>query len=98
MEFRTDPGFETSEDPEVNHASTMRALQSELDTKVAQKRLDKLHKGPKTPGKLTQISDTDIKPLIDQKALDALIAKKPAAKRQRVQQFFKHQQSSNNKD
>ncbi|OMJ13174.1 hypothetical protein AYI69_g9104, partial [Smittium culicis] len=71
------PGLDTSEDPEVMFASTMRALLSDVAATLV---------------------EPDAKPLMDQEALDALIAKKPAAKRQRVQPFFKRQQISNNKN
>ncbi|OMJ17878.1 hypothetical protein AYI70_g5683, partial [Smittium culicis] len=87
--IQDNPGLDTSEDPEVMFASTMRALLSDVAATVTQARLDNLHKGLELPGKPTQLVEPDTKPLMDQEALDSLIAKKPAAKRQ---------QSSNNKN
>ncbi|OMJ22129.1 hypothetical protein AYI70_g3061 [Smittium culicis] len=96
--IQDNPGLDTSEDPEVMFASTMRALLSDVATTVTQARLDNLHKGLKLPGKPTQLVDPETKPLMDQEALDALISKKSAAKRQCFQPFRKRQQSSNNKN
>ncbi|OMJ12431.1 hypothetical protein AYI70_g9127 [Smittium culicis] len=76
------PRLNTSEDPEVMFERTMRALLSNVAA------TENLHSSSK------QIK----KPLMDQEALDSLIAKKPAAKRQRVHAFRKRQQSSNNKN
>ncbi|OMJ25762.1 hypothetical protein AYI69_g4187 [Smittium culicis] len=50
------------------------------------------------PGKPTQLVESDTKPLMDQEALDALIAKKPATKCQRIQLFHKLQQNTTSKD
>ncbi|OMJ14338.1 hypothetical protein AYI69_g8640 [Smittium culicis] len=91
-------GLDTSEDPEVMFASTMRALLSDVAATVTQARLDNLHKGLELPGKPTELVEPDSKLLMDQESLDALISKKPAAKHQRVQTFRKRQQSSNNKN
>ncbi|OMJ19377.1 hypothetical protein AYI69_g6643 [Smittium culicis] len=92
------PGLDTSEDPEVMFSSTMRALLSDVTGTVTQARLDNLHKELELPGKPTQLVEPDAKPLMDQEALDALISKKQAAKRQRIQPFRKLQKSSNNKN
>ncbi|OMJ29093.1 hypothetical protein AYI69_g1407 [Smittium culicis] len=80
--------------PPLNDTATMRALLSKITTTVTQTRLDNLHKGLKLPEKPTQLVKSDAKPLMDQEALDALIAKKPAAKRQRIQLFRWRQQST----
>ncbi|OMJ23593.1 hypothetical protein AYI70_g2169 [Smittium culicis] len=80
-------GLDTSEDTEIMFASTMRALLFDVAATVTQVRLDNLHKGLDLPGKPTHIIESEIKPLMDQEALDTLIAKKPAAKRRRVQLF-----------
>ncbi|OMJ22283.1 hypothetical protein AYI70_g2970 [Smittium culicis] len=93
--IQDNPGLDTSEDPEVMFARTMRALLSDVAATVTQTRLDNLHKGLELPGKPTQLVEPDTKPLMDQEALDALIVKKPTAKHQSVQPFRKRQQSSN---
>ncbi|OMJ14369.1 hypothetical protein AYI69_g8627, partial [Smittium culicis] len=96
--IQENPGLDTSEDPEVMFASTMRALLSDVAATVTQARSDNLHKRLELPGKPTQLVEPDAKPLMDQEALDALIAKKPAAKPQRAQPFCKRQTSSKNKN
>ncbi|OMJ08547.1 hypothetical protein AYI70_g11472 [Smittium culicis] len=78
--IKDNPGLDTSEDPEVMFASTMRALLSDVAATVTQARLDNLNKGLELPGKPTQLVEPDTKPLMDQEALDALISKKPTAK------------------
>ncbi|OMJ11130.1 hypothetical protein AYI70_g9907, partial [Smittium culicis] len=85
--------MDTAEDTNIIFASTMRALLAEIASTVTQARLDNLHKGLDIPGKPTQLVEPENKPLMDQEALDALIAKKPATKRQRVQPFRKRQQN-----
>ncbi|OMJ18480.1 hypothetical protein AYI70_g5335 [Smittium culicis] len=96
--IQDNPGLDTSEYPEVMFERTMRALLSDVAATVTQARLDNLNKGLEIPEKPTQLVEPDTKPLMDQEALDSLISKKPAAKRQRVQPFRKRQQSSNNKN
>ncbi|OMJ08288.1 hypothetical protein AYI69_g11127, partial [Smittium culicis] len=98
LRIQENPGLDTSEDPEVMFASTMRALLSEMAAKVTQARLDNLHKELKLPGKPTQLVEPDSKPLMGQEALNDLISKKTAAKCQHVQPFRKRQQSSKNKN
>ncbi|OMJ15638.1 hypothetical protein AYI70_g7139 [Smittium culicis] len=83
--------LDTSEDPEIMFAITMKALLSKVAATVTQSRFYNLYKGLKITGKLNQLVDPDKKPLKDQEALNALIAKKPAAKLQRVRPFLKRQ-------
>ncbi|OMJ14363.1 hypothetical protein AYI69_g8629 [Smittium culicis] len=73
-------------------------LKDSASSAVKKADTDILHKGLELPGKPTRLVDSDTKTLMGQKALDALIAKKPASKRQRVQPISKRKQSSNNKD
>ncbi|OMJ22664.1 hypothetical protein AYI69_g5306 [Smittium culicis] len=60
-------------------------LISEFAIIVTKSRLDNLQKGLEFPGNPTQLIKPRTKPLMDHEALNALIAKKPPAKRQRVQ-------------
>ncbi|OMJ24706.1 hypothetical protein AYI70_g1395, partial [Smittium culicis] len=96
--IQENPGMDTAEDTEIIFACTMRALLAEIAAIVTQARLDNLHKGLDLLGKPTQLVESENKPLIDQEALDALIAKKPAAKRQRSQPFRKRRQSTTSKE
>ncbi|OMJ26749.1 hypothetical protein AYI69_g3832 [Smittium culicis] len=91
-------GFDTSEDPEVMFASTIRAQLSEIIANVTRIKVGYFHKGLKLPGKPTQLFEPDTKTLMNQKALDVLIAKKPVAKLNRAQIFRKRLQSSKNKN
>ncbi|OMJ07797.1 hypothetical protein AYI69_g11320 [Smittium culicis] len=96
--IQENPGMDTAEDTEILFTSTMRALLADIAATVTQARLNNLHKGLDLPGKPTQLVESENKPLMDQEALDALISKKPAAKRQQVQPFRKRQQSTTSKE
>ncbi|PVU87049.1 hypothetical protein BB561_006474 [Smittium simulii] len=86
------PGLNTAEDSATMFASTMRALLAYIAATVTQARIDNLHGGLDLPKKPTGLIKTEIKPLIDQETLDALLAKKPTVKRQRVRPFCRRQQ------
>ncbi|OMJ29283.1 hypothetical protein AYI69_g1221 [Smittium culicis] len=71
-------GIDNSDDPEVINSG----------------KIGQVPFGLELPGKPTQLVEPDTKPLIYHQVLNTLIAKKTAAKRQRVQHFRKRQQSS----
>ncbi|OMJ24830.1 hypothetical protein AYI69_g4506 [Smittium culicis] len=79
--IRDNPGLETSEDPEIMFARAIRVLLSYAVATVTHSMLGNLHKELHIPGKFSQLIESEIKPLIDQEALGALIEKKPHAKR-----------------
>ncbi|OMJ28244.1 hypothetical protein AYI69_g2285 [Smittium culicis] len=79
--IQENPGMDTAEDTEILLGSTVRALLADIAATVTQARLDNLRKGLDLPGKPTQLIESENKQLMDQEALDALIAKNPAAKR-----------------
>ncbi|PVU86851.1 hypothetical protein BB561_006524, partial [Smittium simulii] len=90
--IQDNPGLNTTEDSATLFASTMRALLADIAATVTQARIDSLYRGLDLPGKPTELIKTEVKPFINQEALDALLAKKPTVKRQRVQPFYRHQQ------
>ncbi|OMJ26448.1 hypothetical protein AYI70_g158 [Smittium culicis] len=92
------PGINTALDPEVTFARTMHALLTDIAYAVTQARLDNLHKSLNPHRKPKQLVESDTKLLMDQEALDALIFKKPAAKRQRLQPFRRRQKNTIPKD
>ncbi|OMJ17049.1 hypothetical protein AYI70_g6220, partial [Smittium culicis] len=98
IQIQENPGMDTAEDTNIIFASTMRALLADIAAIVTQVRLDNLHKELDLPGKPNQLVESENKPLMDQEAFEALITKKPAAKRQRVQPFRKRQQSTTSKE
>ncbi|OMJ27061.1 hypothetical protein AYI69_g3518 [Smittium culicis] len=75
-----------------------RALLSEVAATVTRARLNNLHKELDFPGNPTQFIESETKPLIEQDALDALIANTTPEKLQRFQPFRKNQQSSTQLD
>ncbi|PVU94844.1 hypothetical protein BB561_002226 [Smittium simulii] len=85
-------GLNTAEDSATLFASTMRALLADIAATVTQARIDNLHRVLDLPGKPTELIKTKIKPLIVQKALDALLAKKPTVNIQRARPFCRRQQ------
>ncbi|OMJ13588.1 hypothetical protein AYI69_g8946 [Smittium culicis] len=70
-------GLDTSEDPKIMFASTMRALLSDYAATVTQARLYNLHKGLDLHGKPTQLLGSETKRMMKQETLDALISNKP---------------------
>ncbi|PVU87670.1 hypothetical protein BB561_006235 [Smittium simulii] len=60
---------------------TMGALLSDIAATVTQMRLDNLHRGMDLPGKPQQLVESEIKPLMDQDKLDALLRKKHQQKK-----------------
>ncbi|OMJ08827.1 hypothetical protein AYI70_g11295 [Smittium culicis] len=89
---------DTSEDPEIHFAITMRSLLSEIPATETQARLDNLYKGVNLPSKAIQPVEPNFKPLMGQEALNALISIKPSAKRQRIQPFRRRKNSTIPKD
>ncbi|OMJ29139.1 hypothetical protein AYI69_g1365 [Smittium culicis] len=92
------PGIDTEEDVEIMLASTVRALLSVIATTVTRATINFLHKGIELPGKPTQFVEYHTKLLMNQEVLGALIAKKHAKRRQRVQPFRKRQNNTILKD
>ncbi|OMJ20936.1 hypothetical protein AYI70_g3783 [Smittium culicis] len=90
--------MDISEGLEIIFASTMRALLSKIASTVTQATLDNLHKGFELPGKLTQLVESDVKPLMDQEVLDVLIVKNPTAKRKLIRPFRRCQKSTISKN
>ncbi|PVU94705.1 hypothetical protein BB561_002339 [Smittium simulii] len=85
--IQDNPGI-TSDDPRFLFADTMRVLLSGIAATVTQGRLDNLHRGMDLPGKPQQLVESEVKPLMDQDKLDALIAQKAQAKRARIRKPF----------
>ncbi|OMJ18864.1 hypothetical protein AYI70_g5089 [Smittium culicis] len=71
------PRIDTKEDHEVLFASIMRAMLSDIPSTLTQARIDRLHKELGTSRKID--------------ATQALIAKKPGTKRQRIQPFLERE-------
>ncbi|PVU97729.1 hypothetical protein BB561_000339 [Smittium simulii] len=73
--IQDNPGIR-SDDPRFLFANTMRVLLSDIAAAVTQWRLDNLHRGMDLPGKPQQLVESEVKPLMGQDKLDALIAQK----------------------
>ncbi|PVU91960.1 hypothetical protein BB561_004095 [Smittium simulii] len=89
--IQDNPGI-TSDDPRFLFADTMRFLLSDIAAIVTQGRLDNLHRGMYLPGKPQQLVESEVKYLMDQYKLDALIAQKAPAKRARIRKPFRGRQ------
>ncbi|OLY84785.1 hypothetical protein AYI68_g1039 [Smittium mucronatum] len=91
--FAENPEIIVAEDPDIVFSNTMRFLLSDIATTVTHNRLDNLHIVMELPGRVKQIFETEIKPLMDQNAFYALLAsKKTKALMSLAQPFRKRQQ------
>ncbi|PVU96747.1 hypothetical protein BB561_000985 [Smittium simulii] len=69
---------------DLKFAHTMRELLSDLASSITQNRIDNLHKSMELPGRVPQLVEPTVKPLVENKQLDALLAaKKPTARSRR---------------
>ncbi|PVV01384.1 hypothetical protein BB560_004195 [Smittium megazygosporum] len=85
-----------SEDTRILFASTMRILLSEAATMLTQARIDNLHYGLKLPGEPIQIMKNNDDPLLNQVALNELLALRKAKRSNKLNQH--RAATSNNAD
>ncbi|PVU87622.1 hypothetical protein BB561_006252 [Smittium simulii] len=82
---------------DLEFAHTMRELLSDVASSITQNRIDNLHKLMGLPGRVPQIVESTVKPLVENKQLGALFAaKKPTAKnrRNKMSPFCPRQQTA----